>query len=156
MAPCAPADLERLFAAAAPAGDLLGICAFPAAANGDRSAASPRERFAPHGGVATFAIVREQPLRAAALTLLLEALAQHCGDNLLRLKGIVNIAELPGRPAVVHAVQHLFHAPQWLAGWPSADRRSRLVFIVRNIAPEWVLALLRAIEIEVGEIAGRG
>jgi hypothetical protein len=53
-------------------------------------------------------------------------------------------------------VQHLFHAPQWLDCWPSADRRTRLVFIVRDLAEEWVLALLRAIEIEVGEIADRG
>jgi G3E family GTPase len=151
MAPCAMDDLERLFATAAPEGNLVGICAL----NGDRSAA-PHEHFGRHGAIATFSIVREQPLRAAALTLLLEALAQHCGDSLLRLKGILNIAESPGRPAVVHAVQHLFHAPQWLAHWPSADQRSRLVFIVRDIAPEWVLALLRAIEIEVGEIADRG
>ena len=146
-APDAEGDLERLFALGERLRepDLAGANAWP-----------ELERTAAHAGLATFAVVREEPLRAAVLTLLLEALAQQCGQGLLRLKGIVNIVESPDRPAVVHAVQHLFHAPQWLDCWPSADRRTRLVFIVREVDAQWVLALLRAIEIEVGEIADRG
>src|SRR4030095_16305917 len=65
------------------------------------------------------AIVREEPIRAVALTLFLEAPAEHCGDDILRLKGIVNIRESPDRPAVIHGVQHVFHAPAWLDRWPS-------------------------------------
>ena len=45
--------------------------------------------------IKTYAIVREEPIRAATLTLFLEALAEHCGADLLRLKGIVNIVESP-------------------------------------------------------------
>jgi G3E family GTPase len=108
-----------------------------------------------HAGVSSFAIVREEPIGAVALTLLLEALAEQCGRELLRLKGIVNVAENPDRPAVVHGVQHVFHPPAWLERWPSEDRRSRLVFIVEGIARAWVEALLAAIEIEVGEVADR-
>ena len=98
-------------------------------------------------------IVREQPIRAVTLTLLLEVLAEHCGADLLRLKGLVNVAESPDRPAVIHGVQHVFHPPTWLERWPSADRRSRLVFIGRNLRRAWVEALLEALDAEVGEVA---
>ena len=104
--------------------------------------------------ISCFAVLREEPIRAVALTLLLETLAEHCGGDLLRLKGIVNVAESPDRPAVIHGVQHVFHPPAWLERWPSEDRGSRLVFIVRGIPRGWVVALLDALETEVGEVAG--
>jgi len=103
--------------------------------------------------ISSFAILRNEPLKAVSLTLFLEALAEHCGGDLLRLKGIVNIAESPDRPAVIHGVQHVFHPPAWLDGWPSADRRSRLVFIGRQIRQPWIEALILAIEAEVAEVA---
>jgi G3E family GTPase len=111
----------------------------------------------PHGHahdseISCFAILREAPIRAVTLTLLLEVLAAHCGADLLRLKGLVNVAESPDRPAVIHGVQHVFHPPAWLERWPSADRRTRLVFIVRRIPKAWVEALLNALEAEVGEV----
>jgi G3E family GTPase len=102
--------------------------------------------------ISSFAILREKPIRAVTLTLLLEVLAEHCGGDLLRLKGIVNVAECPDRPAVIHGVQHVFHPPAWLEGWPSEDRRSRLVFIGRNIPQAWIETLLEALETEVGEV----
>ena len=105
--------------------------------------------------ISCFAILREQPLHAVTLTLLLEALAEHCGGDLLRLKGIVNVAESPDRPAVIHGVQHVFHPPAWLDRWPSEDRRSRLVFIVRDIPRAWIEALLEALEAEVREVTSR-
>ena len=104
-------------------------------------------------GITTFTVVREQPIRAVALTLFLETLAEHCGADLLRLKGIVNIAECPERPAVIHGVQHVFHPPAWLERWPSDDRRSRMVFIARRIPKGWVEALLDALETEVADVS---
>ena len=104
--------------------------------------------------ISCFAIVRAAPIRAVALTLLLEILAEHCGADLLRLKGLVNITECPERPAVIHGVQHVFHPPAWLERWPSPDRRSRLVFITRGIPQAWVEAVLAAVEAEVGEVSG--
>jgi G3E family GTPase len=113
----------------------------------------PTHGHVPHDlGISYFAIVRQEPVRAITLTLLLEILAEHCGGDLLRLKGIVNVAECPERPAVIHGVQHVFHPPAWLDGWPSEDRRSRLVFIGRGIPQAWVAALLDALEVEVGEV----
>ena len=103
------------------------------------------------GDIKTYAIVREEPIRAVALTLFLETLAEHCGDDILRLKGIVNIAESSDRPAVIHGVQHVFHPPAWLDRWPSDDRSSRIVLITRRVPQRWVAALLGAI---VEEVAG--
>jgi G3E family GTPase len=106
-----------------------------------------------HRGIDTFAVLRREPVRAVALTLFLEALAEHCGADLLRLKGIVDVLESPGQPAVIHGVQHVFHPPSWLPGWPSDDRRSRIVFITRGIPRAWVEALLDAIESEVADVS---
>ncbi len=105
------------------------------------------------GAISTFALVREQPIPAVALTLFLEALADHCGEGLLRLKGLVQIEENLNQPAVIHGVQHVFHPPTWLDQWPSQDQRTRMVFIGRNLSERWVHALLRAIEREVREFA---
>jgi G3E family GTPase len=105
--------------------------------------------------VDAYAIVRRDPIRAVALTLFLEALSEHCGADLLRLKGIVNVLESPDRPAVIHGVQHVFHPPSWLARWPSDDHHSRIVFITRGIPRAWVNALLEALDAEVAAVAER-
>ena len=55
------------------------------------------------------------------------------GDSLLRIKGLLNLVG-QDRPLVIHGVQHVFHAPVLLREWPAGDdRRSRLVFITRNL-----------------------
>lgn len=103
--------------------------------------------------VDTYAIVRRDPIRAVTLTLFLEALSDHCGADLLRLKGIVNVLESPDRPAVIHGVQHVFHPPSWLPRWPSDDRHSRIVFITRGVPRAWVNALLEALDAEVAAVS---
>ena len=103
--------------------------------------------------IQTYAIVRTEPIQAVTLTLLLETLAEHCGADLLRLKGIVKIAESPDRPAVIHGVQHVFHAPTFLPRWPSDDRRSRIVVITRGIPQAWIEALIDALDVEVAEVS---
>jgi G3E family GTPase len=105
--------------------------------------------------VDAYAIVRRDPIRAVALTLFLEAVSEHCGADLLRLKGIVNVLESPDRPAVIHGVQHVFHSPSWLPRWPSDDRDSRIVFIARGVPRAWVNALLEAIDAEVAAVSER-
>ena len=54
------------------------------------------------------------------------------GADLLRVKGILNVAGSRG-PVAIHGVQHLFHPPVELATWPDEDHASRLVFITRDI-----------------------
>ena len=101
--------------------------------------------------ITSFCVVREQPLRAVTLALLLSALAENCGADLLRMKGIVHVAEEPDRPAVIHGVQHVYHAPVWLERWPSADRRTRMVFIGRNLRESWVKSLIDLLDAEVAD-----
>jgi G3E family GTPase len=102
-------------------------------------------------GIASVAFTRDEPLHAATLPLFLAALAENCGADLLRVKGIVAIAEAASTPAVIHGVQHVYHAPSWLERWPSADRRTRIVLIGRGLNSAWPAALLEAIEAEVAD-----
>ena len=74
----------------------------------------------------------------------LELLTSLRGPDLLRVKGLVNVAGEAG-PVVVQGVQHVFHPPVTLAAWPSDDRRSRLVFITRGIDEQAVTALFDAV-----------
>ena len=104
-----------------------------------------------HDGIETFTVLRERPLPALALTLLLQAVAEHCGGCLLRMKGFVAIEEMEGRPAVIHGVRHVFNPPEFLDGWPTEDRRTRLVFIAKGVPRHFVARLLDAIEQEVRE-----
>ena len=39
---------------------------------------------------------------------------------------------------MIHGVQHVFHVPAVLPAWPDADRRSRLVFIVKDLDKSFV------------------
>ena len=105
-------------------------------------------------GIASYVIRRSAPIAAVALTLFLEALAEHCGNDLLRLKGLVAVAEHPEGPAVVHGVQHVFHPLVWLGEWPSSDRDTRLVCITRGVSRGFVEGLLVAIEAEVADVQG--
>jgi len=84
-------------------------------------------------GIAAFAIVLNRPVSRFDFARALGGLAQDRGNDLLRVKGLVEFADRPGKPAVVQAAQHAMFTPEWLAGWPDDDRRSRLVFIVHDI-----------------------
>ncbi len=105
--------------------------------------------------ITSFCIVREPPLRAVTLPLLLSALAENCGADLWRMKGIVNVLEAPQRPAVIHGVQHVYHAPVWLPHWPSAERNTRMVFIGRNLRESWVRTLIELLDAEVATATAR-
>ncbi len=91
-------------------------------------------------------IVREQPLSREGFMAWLDMIAAMRGDDLLRVKGIVQLADDPEHPMVIHGVQHLFHPPETLPRWPSEDRRSRIVFITRNIEAEDIEATLTVFE----------
>ena len=85
----------------------------------------------PHASeIRTFSFCLDQPLHPVGVRMWLDQIAVFRGPNLLRVKGILNVE---GRPTVVHAVQHLFHAPEELERWPSEDRRSRIVFITYKL-----------------------
>ena len=84
-------------------------------------------------GIETFVLTRESPLMREEVQFLLDGIAQNLGAGLLRVKGLVNVAEEPGRPAVIQGAQHLLHTMTWLDRWPDNDRRTRIVFITQGI-----------------------
>ncbi len=89
-----------------------------------------------HGAdIRAFSLVADQPVRSQTLDLFWSLLRSTHGSKLLRLKGIVCLAERPDQPVILHAAQQVMHPPVTLAGWPSGDRRSRLVLIVRGLDP---------------------
>ena len=76
----------------------------------------------------------DEPLEWNRIAGALDIMAQTHGANILRIKGVLNLKEMDGKqPVVVHAVHHMFHPPAKIEKWPSEDRRSRLVFIVRDL-----------------------
>ncbi len=87
-------------------------------------------------GIESFVFTRSNPLAREELQFLLDGITQNLGEKLLRVKGLINIVEEPGRPAVVQGVQHLLHTVTWLEKWPSADERTRVVFITQGMARE--------------------
>ena len=94
--------------------------------------------------IRAFSFTEEQPISAAGLELFLELLKSYHGANMLRMKGIVKVADDPQRPVVLHGVQHVFHPPVRLPAWPDGDERTRLVFIVKDIEKPMIEGLFRA------------
>ena len=82
----------------------------------------------------------------------MEALAETLGSNLIRIKGLVFIKEAKETPAIVHGVQHVFHAISWHKNWPKSRQETQLVLIGRDLSLQWVEALLVTIEEEVDEM----
>ncbi len=95
--------------------------------------------------------IRAFCLRSAAaistpnFELFLTMLREAHGPSLLRVKGLVALADDPERPVVIHGVQHAFHPPQRLAQWPDGDRSTRIVFILRDLQPDFVARLWNAL-----------
>mgnify|MGYP002880176785 FL=1 len=78
-------------------------------------------------------MVVDEPIAWDAFVTWMEMLIATQGENLLRIKGILNI-EGETAPVAVHGVQHLFHPPVELPSWPDeTDKRSKIVFITRDI-----------------------
>jgi G3E family GTPase len=85
-----------------------------------------------HHDIHAFCLTSDQPLSWEALSRWLARLRQGAGEDLLRVKGILNLIG-ERAPVAVHGVHHIFHPPVLLDAWPDADHRSRIVFIVRGI-----------------------
>ena len=102
--------------------------------------------------IRAFSMMSENPVNMIAFSFFRDMITAALGANLLRMKGIINIAG-EERPAVIHGVQHIFHPVQWLETWPDNDRRTKLVFITQNIKKEQIedfFRLLMGLDTEKG------
>ena len=72
-------------------------------------------------------------------------LLQVYGERVLRIKGLLNVSGDP-LPLVVQCVQHVVYPPASLQSWPDSgpytDRRSLLIFIMRELPREEVENIL--------------
>lgn len=95
-------------------------------------AAAPRH----DDGVASYVFTFDAPLTWYGFSDALGLILQAYGERILRVKGLMNIVGDP-LPRVVQCVQHVAYPPTSLPAWPDQppydDRRSRLVFIVRDL-----------------------
>lgn len=94
-----------------------------------------------HNRIRSFSVVIDEPIPPAGLQAALEMLVGFRSEYLLRFKAIVNLAGRD-RPTILHGVQHVLYPETELDAWPSEDRRSRFVFIVRDLEPEFVAKVL--------------
>ena len=95
--------------------------------------------------VKTYSLTHDRPLPFASIEMFLDLLRSAHGERLLRLKGIIELAEDPSRPLVVHAVQSVLHPPARLAAWPDATRGTRLVLITLDMPEDYVRRLFAAV-----------
>ena len=101
-------------------------------------------RSAHEDRIRSFCLASETPLPPAGFDMFLEFLTAALGPNLLRVKGVVALADDPSRPVAIHGVQHVFHPPHRLAAWPDDDHRTRIVFIVRDVEEQFLQGLYAA------------
>lgn len=94
--------------------------------------------------IQSFVFTMDEPVSWPALALALEMMISTRGESLLRVKGIVNARESV-EPLAIHGVQHVFHPPAPLPGWPDQDHRTRIVFITRDLPRAQVEELLTGV-----------
>lgn len=96
-----------------------------------------------HDGIHAFCLYKDEPLPWESWVGFLQSLIDARGADMLRIKGILNVSGIE-QPVAVHGVQHVFHPPAILEAWPSDDRRSRLVFISKDVPEQVIKTMLES------------
>jgi G3E family GTPase len=100
--------------------------------------------------IRSFCITFDEPIHWDAFVTWAEIFTQMRGENLLRVKGILNLVG-EDKPVAIHAVQHVFHPPASLPAWPSDDHRSKIVFITKDLGPKVIRDSLYHLNTAVSE-----
>lgn len=96
------------------------------------------------GRIATVSLTHDRPVPFAAVEAFLDLLRATQGEKLLRMKGIIELAEDPERPLVIHGVQKLLHPPAQLPAWPAGARGTRIVLITCDMPADYAPRLFAA------------
>ncbi|ESY48369.1 CobW family GTP-binding protein [Mesorhizobium sp. RSR380A] len=94
--------------------------------------------------VRSYSLVHDGPVPFSAIEMFLDLLRSAHGDKLLRMKGVIELAEDPSRPLVVHGVQKILHPPARLLAWPDGQCGTRLVLITLDMPEDYVRRLFSA------------
>jgi G3E family GTPase len=103
--------------------------------HGDDHGAAAQDVNRHDASIRAFCVTRDAPFTPETLQGWLETLSVYLGPDMLRVKGLLN---LEGQPVALHGVQHLFYPLAKLPAWPDADRRSKIVFITRDVPQDFV------------------
>ena len=95
-----------------------------------------------HGeSIRSFSLVREKAIEHEALRAFLDLLAAQHGPKLLRVKGLIHVAEHSEQPVLIHGVQSIFHPPRVLDKWPDDERVTKIVFIADGLDESFIQRL---------------
>lgn len=108
----------------------------------DHGEHEPHHRHDSH--VRSYSLIHDGPVPFSAIEMFLDLLRSAHGDKLLRMKGVIELAEDPSRPLVVHGVQKILHPPARLLAWPDGQRGTRLVLITLDMPEDYVRRLFSA------------
>ena len=99
-----------------------------------------------HGATTAFCFSATGLIAPAGLETAISALQASLGADLLRIKGLIEIADHPDAPCVLHIVGHVASPLRRLDGWPEGIDATRIVMIVagpgRHAAREMLLRFL--------------
>lgn len=113
-----------------------------------------------HAGILAVSLQHDRPIGFAALDAFLDLLAAVGGERILRMKAIVDLAERPGHPLVIHGVRGRLHPPVHLPAWPAGTvPHTRLVLIAEDMSAGTLEDLFTAVtgapRIGVPDLAAR-
>ncbi|TPI59194.1 GTP-binding protein [Mesorhizobium sp. B3-1-3] len=94
--------------------------------------------------VRSHSLVHDGPVPFSAIEMFLDLLRSTHGEKLLRMKGVIELAEDPSRPVVIHGVQKILHPPARLPAWPDGQRGTRLVLITLDMPDDYIRRLFAA------------
>jgi G3E family GTPase len=99
--------------------------------------ATPHSPSRHDASISSISVQYDEPVDWYQLVDVIEMLQSMRGDQLLRIKGIVNVKG-ESLPRVIHAVQHTLYPATTLAAWPDDDHSTRLVFIVKDLDTQFI------------------
>ena len=99
--------------------------------------ATPHSPSRHDASISSISVQYDEPVDWYQLVDVIEMLQSMRGDQLLRIKGIVNVKG-ESIPRVIHAVQHTLYPATTLAAWPDEDHSTRLVFIVKDLDTQFI------------------
>lgn len=95
--------------------------------------------------IRSFSLRHDAPVPFASIEMFLDLLRSAHGEKLLRMKGIIAVAEDAEHPLVIHGVQQILHPPLRLKSWPAelqdTKYQTQLVLITKDMDEAYVRAL---------------